>query len=148
MYVSLWNNGVEASFSGYRRTPVEMEVSAGRAFNATDLSWPVVSYSPMHITHLKIHQQVWGEAVLECALDYAITGSFRQGDVISIGASSITATLGGMANSFIGRAAEITVETFDAFMEKHPGATLREIWDSAFVAGHQTAHTLLTGEME
>ena len=148
MYVSLWANGVEASFPGYCRTPVEMEVSAGRAFNAACLSWPVSAYASMHVTHLKLHQQMWDEAVLECALDCPITGSLRQGDAVTVNASSINATLGGMVNSFIGRAAEVTVETFDAFMEKHPGATLREIWDSAFVAGHQTAHTLLTGEME
>jgi hypothetical protein len=149
MYLSLWDShGNEASFPGYCRQPVEMEVSAGRAANRFPVVWPLSAYCPMNIATLKIHQRMWDEAVLECRLDRPITGALGKGDTVSINASSITAELGGMANSFIGRAADITVETFDAFMERRPGATLREIWEAAFVAGHQTAHTLLTGDTE
>ena len=36
--------------------------------------------------------------------------------------------------------------TFEKYLADHPNATQQELWDAAFVAGHQTAHTLLTGE--
>ena len=149
MYISLWDSyGNEASFPGYCRQQVEMEVSAGRASNRLPVVWPLATYCTMNITTLKVHQRMWGEAVMECRLDYPITGPLAKGDTVSINTSSVTAELGGMANSFIGRAAEITTESFEEFLEKRPGATLREIWEAAFVAGHQTAHTLLTGDME
>lgn len=36
----------------------------------------------------------------------------------------------------------------EAFMQENPDATPRDIWEAAFVAGHQTAYTLLTGEAQ
>lgn len=36
--------------------------------------------------------------------------------------------------------------SLEPFMEKNPEATPGQIWEAAFVAGHQTAYTLLTGE--
>ena len=37
--------------------------------------------------------------------------------------------------------------TLEDFTADHPNATQQEVWGAAFIAGHQTAFTLLTGEI-
>lgn len=147
MYISLWDGyGNEASFPGYCRMAVTMCIDAGKAISQSNALWKITGDGNVDVVKLKIHDAIRGEPVLECSLTRNITQPMRAGDNLNISAGGVSADLSGTVHSEFLRSAVLAIETFDEFIEKYPDATPREIWEAAFVSGHRTAHTLLTGE--
>jgi hypothetical protein len=152
MYVSLWeSNGNEASFPGYTRLPVMFDITGGVARNIASIVWSVLGGFTQHITKMKVHRYIHEEAVFECSLDSPLSGGLRHGDTITVQSNGgVRITMDGDVSlgAWLQATGSIMDCDFDNFMEKYPNATHRDLWEAAFVAGHQTAHTLLTGDAE
>lgn len=149
LYISLWDDrGYEACFPGYFRQAVHMDIKEGKAFNTNSISWPVTAHSSIGITTtMKLHSDQWGGAILSCKLSNPLPATLCNGDVINLPAGGVGGTLDGATSAILSREAESRL-SFEEYVEKNPDATPRDVWEAAFVAGHRTAYTLLTGEAQ
>lgn len=145
-YLSLWDQfNVEATFPGYTRQMVTMDYRNGRAVNTTGVSWPVWGAVAREIHTVKIHDGMYGEPLFEFKLTHPVR-ALNSGDTINFAAEGVTVQMDGGMGKTLMRSVSLNVSTFEEFMEKNPDATPAQVWEAAFVAGHQTAYTLLTGE--
>ncbi len=148
LYISLWDaHGNEAHFPGYFRQAVHMDIKEGKAFNTNSLSWPVTAHSSIGITTTKLHKDQWGEAIMSCKLNNLLPATLCSGDTINFSVGGVGVTLDGVISVILSREAESRL-SFEEYVEKNPDATPRDVWEAAFVAGHRTAYTLLTGEAQ
>lgn len=68
------------------------------------------------------------------------------GDVINYHAGQLRIDMDGLDLAVLLSAPRAKNVTLEDFMQDNPDATPREVWDAAFMAGHQTAHIMLTGD--
>lgn len=145
-YISLWDSmGSEATFPGYSRAAVPFHYQNGAFTSASPISWPVYGSSYQNLTSARIHESQYGPELFSFPLSNPI-GSLCSGDTVNFSANGIKVSMDAGLSKVISREVSASVDTFESFMADHPDATPQQVWDAAFVAGHQTAHTLLTGE--
>jgi hypothetical protein len=129
----------------FGEAPVKMELSAGVLQNAH----PVTILAAATGTALQLQLQLCrgrGTPPLMQIAQPEIS-DIRTGDSVLYPRGAIRVTIGDMVMpEMFFPAPPTNVETFERFMEQHPDATHREIWDAAYAAGGQLVHTLLTGE--
>lgn len=146
-FISLWDEqGNEAFFPGYCRQAVRMEVGVESMRNDGPLVWQAAGAGTQKITTAKLHQYMYGPELMVVRLDFPIL-PLSPGDNLTFISRSIEITADAGVIKVLPRNAAVLIRTFDEFMAEHPDATAQQIWDEAFVAGHETAYTLLQGEI-
>ena len=146
LYVSLWDSmGNEANFPGYTRAACTFDYVNGAFVNSNALLWSVCGASYQQLTEVRLHESMYGPELFHFPLGSPI-GSLNSGDTVNFGSSGMHMSMDAGMYKVITRSVEADVVTFEKYLADHPNATQQELWDAAFVAGHQTAHTLLTGE--
>lgn len=146
LYLSLWDSaGCEAHFPGYFRPACTFKYSSGTFSNDHSISWAVSGESHQHLTTVKVHEHQWGAELFSFPLSSPVS-HVNVGDTISFSHGCLRISMDVGLSRVLSRSVAADVAIFDKYLADHPDATMQEIWDAAFVAGHQTAHTLLTGE--
>lgn len=154
LYASLMDQyGTEVYYPGYCRQTVLFTVSQGRAVSASSISFPTVAASTpfggVSIHAVGIHESPTGELLFAANLDRPST--VMNGDTISMGSGGLTIATNAFGITTAFKRSGTVLYDLQGYLATVPAGhepTREEIWDAAFTAGHQVAHTLLTGDAE
>jgi hypothetical protein len=153
LYASLMDQyGTEMFYPGYCRQPVNFTVSQGRAVSDSTISFPAMAAgNPLGVSvhQVGIHESSTGELLFAATLDRPST--ILNGDTISMGSGGLTIDTNAFGISTAFSRSGTVLYDLPGYLATLPAGhepTREEIWDAAFTAGHQVAHTLLTGDAE
>lgn len=154
LYASLLDPfGTEVYYPGYCRQPVYFDVKEGRAVSNSTISFPTVAASTpfggVSIHAVGIHESPTGEMLFSANLDRPST--VMNGDTLSVGSGGLTIDTNAFGISTAFKRSGVVLYDLPGYLATLPAGhepTREEIWDAAFTAGHQVAHTLLTGDAE
>ena len=147
-FISLWDShDVESCFPGYFRQSATFGYEDGVLSNMYGVSWPVSGDCLQSIRYVKMHDLAYGPDLFSIALDSPVQHLHR-GDTVKFASRGIRVVMDAGMYRVLTREASAVFGTLEQFLADHPDATMQQVWDTAFVAGHQTAYTMLTGETQ